>query len=94
MHLFLAAGDAPLQLLHPLRYWGYEFWSGLGSDFSEATIATGMVALLLGFWHQHNCHVHRCWRLQWHPHPEHGHPVCKHHHPDDPKQLTSEGTNE
>ena len=20
--------------------------------------------------------------LQWHPHPDHGHPVCKKHHPD------------
>ena len=37
----------------------------------------------LYFWlRKHNCHVNRCWRLAWHPHPDHGHPVCKKHHPD------------
>lgn len=28
----------------------------------------------------HNCHVKGCWRLG-HLHPEHGRPVCRHHHP-------------
>jgi len=32
---------------------------------------------------RHNCHVKGCWRLQWHVHPEHGHPVCKRHHPEE-----------
>jgi hypothetical protein len=26
--------------------------------------------------------VQRCWRLEWHPHPDNGHPVCRKHHPD------------
>ena len=34
------------------------------------------------FLRKHNCHVRRCWRLAWHPHPDHGHPVCRRHHPD------------
>ena len=76
-------------LLHPLGYCsgthqqieacrGYNFWSGI---FSDATIFTGFVAVLGAFWRTHNCHVHRCWRLMWHTHPVHGHPVCQHHHP-------------
>lgn len=76
-------------LLHPLGYCsgtpgqvsacrGYNFWSGI---FSDATIFTGFVAVLGAFWRTHNCHVHRCWRLLWHTHPVHGHPVCRHHHP-------------
>jgi hypothetical protein len=29
-------------------------------------------------------------RLAWHPHPDHGHPVCRHHHPDN-GQVTEDG---
>lgn len=76
-------------LWHPLGYCSgthgqvdacrsYNFWSGI---FSDATIFTGFAVLLLTFWRTHNCHIHRCWRLMWHPHPETGHPVCRHHHP-------------
>jgi hypothetical protein len=80
LHALIATGDAPLQLLHPLRYWGYEWWSGAGSDLGELTL----LGLAIAFWHQHNCHIKGCWRLQWHAHPDHGHPCCKKHHPDDP----------
>ena len=76
-------------LWHPLGYCSgthaqidacrsYNFWSGI---FSDATIFTGFGVVLMAFWRTHNCHVHRCLRLMWHPHPETGHPVCKHHHP-------------
>jgi hypothetical protein len=76
-------------LLHPLGYCsgtpgqvsacrGYNFWSGI---FSDITIFTGFAAVLIAFWRTHNCHVHGCFRLLWHTHPVHGHPVCKHHHP-------------
>lgn len=55
---------------------GYAGWSGwMGSVFW--TIA----AFSLGYAKAKNCHVQRCWRMSWHPHPEHGHPVCKAHHP-------------
>jgi hypothetical protein len=75
--------------LHPLGYCsgtpgqvdacrGYNFWSGI---FSDATIFTGFVAVMLAWWRTHNCHVHGCYRLLWHTHPVHGHPVCKYHHP-------------
>lgn len=67
--------------LNPLWDGGYQFWSGIGSDIGEVLIFGGLVA----FYHRHNCHVHKCWRLSWHPHPEHGHPVCRKHHPDHKK---------
>lgn len=77
-------------LWHPLGYCSgthsqidacrsYNFWSGI---FGDATVFTGFGAVLLAFWRTHNCHVKRCPRLMWHPHPETGHPVCQHHHPD------------
>lgn len=62
---------------HPLNGTGYQFWSGIGSDIGEVAIVGGLITLV----RQRTCHVHRCWRPCWHAHPEHGHPVCKHHHP-------------
>lgn len=62
--------------LDPLHGDGYQFWSGIGSDF-------GILTILLVFWRNHNCHEHKCWRLSWHPDAE-GHPVCKVHHTDHP----------
>lgn len=68
----------PSYVLHPLSNHGTGFWGGIGSDFSELTLLGGF-----GVWlRMHNCHVRRCPRLQWHPHPDHGHPVCRHHHPE------------
>jgi len=47
---------------------GYQFFSGIG--FS-------LFMPFAYYWH-HTCHVRGCWR--WgHPHPVHGHPVCKIH---------------
>ena len=54
------------------RNGGYNFFSGVGS---------GGPWLIAAVWaRKHNCHVKRCPRLAWHPHPEHGHPVCKRHY--------------
>lgn len=67
---------------HPLRSGnGYNSWSGWISDVAEITVVGAIAASLAAWWRKHNCHVHRCWRLQWHEHPEHGHPVCAVHHP-------------
>jgi hypothetical protein len=60
--------------LNPLRGDGYQFWSGIGSG-------SPLLVPFALWWRRHNCHVHRCWRLQWHVHPKHGHPVCRKHHP-------------
>src|SRR5690348_18374350 len=66
-----------LALPHWLRWpdnGGYNFVSG---PLADITLLTAFVGWLAIFWHKHNCHVHHCWRLSWHPHPDHGHPVCK-----------------
>lgn len=50
-------------------------------------LLSGLIPVLLGlgfwgqWWHKHNCQVTGCWRLSWHPHPDHGHIVCRKHHP-------------
>lgn len=82
----------PGWLWHPLGYCtggqvavrdceSYNFWSGISG--SNITLPVAAAAYAAGWWHQHNCHVQGCMRLQWHPHPEHGHPVCRRHFPSD-----------
>jgi hypothetical protein len=74
--------------LHSIVHWpvkgGYNFVSG---PLADITLATAFASWLYLFLRSHNCHVHRCWRLSWHPHPGHGHPVCRRHHPDGNKIL-------
>jgi hypothetical protein len=68
--------------MHYIVHWadndGYDFISG---PLPDITLMTGFGSAFYLFMRKHNCHVHRCWRMQWHVHPVHGHPVCKHHHP-------------
>ena len=68
---------------NPMHGAGYQFWSGIGSDLGELTIVAAIATPAIMFYRRNNCHVKRCWRLQWHRHPETGHPVCHHHHPHD-----------
>jgi hypothetical protein len=88
----IAAAAATLLLLSAIGYWrrgdlgpyfhplggtGCQFWSGIGSDIGEITLIGALIAV----WSKHNCHVHRCWRLSWHPSEKYGgHVVCRHHH--------------
>lgn len=65
---------------HPLRLGdGYNAWSGVLGSFLFSL--PGFAVAIAVWWRTHNCHVQGCWRLQWHPHPGHGHPVCAVHHP-------------
>jgi hypothetical protein len=57
----------------------YYFWSGFGNDFPIYVL--GVLPVLIGWYRRHNCHVHRCPWIAWAPHPEHGHVVCRRHHP-------------
>ena len=61
----------------PLHSDGYNFWSGIGSDFGEATILLAVLA----WWKHRNCQVKGCWRIHLHTPTEAGHFVCKRHHP-------------
>jgi hypothetical protein len=69
--------------LHYLIHWptqgGYNFVSG---PLADITLITAFVSTLYLWLRKHNCHVQGCWRLESHPRPDHGHPVCKKHHPD------------
>jgi len=59
---------------------GYNFWSGIAGSFIVSL--PGWVVAAILFFRRHECHVQRCHHPAWHPHPDHGHPVCKRHHPD------------
>jgi hypothetical protein len=61
----------------PLHNDGYQFWSGIGSDFGEA----GILIAALAWWKHHNCQVGGCWRLHLRNPTGGGHYVCKKHHP-------------
>lgn len=70
------------------HFWGmdngsgpnYLWWSGGGSDIGEYVVATAFVGGLVAFVRRHNCHVHRCWRMQWKTVPGTDHVVCRKHH--------------
>jgi hypothetical protein len=70
-------------LLHPLEGLGYQFWSGIGSDFGQLTLITG---LLVAIWRARKhleCHVEapkNCHRIG-HRVPGTGHYACRKHHP-------------
>jgi len=57
------------------------------SDIGEVAL----IGALAAFWGNHNCHVHRCWRLSWHPSKKYGgHVVCRHHHEDSGAAILKE----
>jgi hypothetical protein len=61
----------------PLHSDGYNFWSGIGSDFGEATILIAAIA----WWKHRDCQVRGCWRFHVRNPTAGGHYVCKKHHP-------------
>jgi hypothetical protein len=83
-------GMHPIDFIRPLHGGGYQFWSGIGSDLGELSILLTILAFAWAWWRTHNCHIHKCPRLMWHTHPDHGHPVCRRHHPDW-QQVTEDG---
>lgn len=69
-------------ILHTEHGNGYQWWSGAGSDLGYATIAVVLITHAALWYRQHNCVEPGCRKLG-HPHPNHGHPVCRrHYHPD------------
>lgn len=69
-------------LFQPLNGNGYQFWSGIGSDFGELTIITAIVV----WWKTHECHVDGCHRFGKHPFQHYK--LCKKHHPAVPDKVT------
>jgi hypothetical protein len=62
--------------VHVLNGRGYAWWSGAGSDIGEVTIIGGLVMV----YRKHECHLDGCHWPSFHPHDEHGHPVCRRHY--------------
>ena len=73
-------------LWHLLVHWTGSDYGSPGQfqpyDFLSGLAGLSVFSLLIAQLRKHNCHVHGCPRLMWHPHPDHGHPVCRKHHPD------------
>lgn len=84
MHPLVILG--PDWLYQPLRGLGYQFWSGIGSDFGELTLVLGFMA----FYWRHTCHVSRCWRLGRHAVSGTAYVTCRRHHPTVPRHVSAE----
>ena len=84
MILFLSAFGFN-DLFHPLRYWGYQFWSGIGSDIGEVSIVVSIVVAALTvrrFLRAHfPCHTDSCRKLGFHHVAGTPYRTCWHHHP-------------
>jgi hypothetical protein len=82
--LFLS-GFQFTDLFHPLRYWGYQFWSGIGSDIGELSIVISIIVAALAvrrFLHTHfPCHTDSCRKLGFHHVAGTPYRTCWHHHP-------------
>ncbi len=67
----------------------YNFWSGFGSDFGEATLITAVgIGVYTGV-RKVNCHTKGCWRIGHHPLEGTPYILCRHHHPDVPTKGAS-----
>lgn len=65
-------------------------WTWGGTPFRSPATGYNIVSgdlgdlFVLGFvasmFRKHNCHVRGCWRIAFHPHNLHGHPVCRPHY--------------
>lgn len=77
-------------LFHPLNGNGYQFWSGIGSDFGELTLLA-VIGTIIHWYINSRCHVGgvglRGCRKRGH-FPFHHYKLCKKHHPDVPDKLT------
>jgi len=86
IHFLIATGFHIRDLFHPLRYWGYQFWSGIGSDIGEVAIIGGLITIVRHL----NCHAKGCWRMGGHMVEGTPYKTCRKHHPQIPKNITAE----
>lgn len=74
---------------------GYNFWSGIGSDFGEITLLATAIAALLVVWRFYinhlTCHVTTCKKPALHHVPGTAFRTCLTHHPEIPNgEITVE----
>ncbi len=62
----------------------YNFWSGFGSDFGEATLISAVCIGVYTGVRKVNCHTKGCWRIGHHALDGTPYVLCKHHHPNVP----------
>jgi|SRR5208282_1733294 len=88
IHLLLAVGTYhfPQYLLEPYWGWGYQFWSGIGSDIQEFALPITFLVvgwrIYKGYWKHVECHIESpvpCHKYG-HPVPGTGHRACTDHH--------------
>lgn len=69
-------------LSHPLEGQGYQWWSGIGSDFGQLTLITAVLAIAWKSYRHFECHQEKCHKLGRFTH---GHyKLCAKHHPNVP----------
>jgi hypothetical protein len=77
------AHDFSHYIFEPLWGWGYQFWSGIGSDLGELVLITGLGTFFWRVKKKTECHVEapkNCHRFGY-PVPGTGHRACRKHHP-------------
>jgi hypothetical protein len=67
----------------------YNFWSGFGSDLGEATLISAVGVGVYAGVRKVNCHSKGCWRIGHHPLEGTPYILCRHHHPDVPRNGAS-----
>ncbi len=68
-----------IDLLHPLSYWGYQWWSGAGSDLGELTLIFSVLGSMYLLYRHHNCHIDGCKAVGRNDPVVHA-PACHKHH--------------
>lgn len=88
----------PLGLQHWLAYetgsyntpgvaHNYNFFSGSGSDIGQITLIGLAVSFMAAWYHKHNCHNEKCWRIGIHTLADGKYTVCRKHH----NEITGHG---
>jgi hypothetical protein len=67
----------------------YNFWSGFGSDFGEATLISAVGIGVCTGARKVNCHAKGCWRIGHHALEGTPYILCRHHHPQVPSRGAS-----
>lgn len=56
-------------------------WLPILANYSQFLSGFGIFSGLVMLYRRHNCHIRRCWRLQWRVVQGTDHVVCRRHHP-------------
>jgi hypothetical protein len=74
LHLASATSLTWYWIWHPLVGPGYQFWSGVASDFGEVTLLGAVIVA----YRRINCHSKGCWRVGRHRMVDGKYVLCSH----------------